>query len=70
VGAAGQPRHDRAKFGCGIAACGACNVHVDGRPKRACATRLSSVFGARITTIEALQADRVGRAGLQEHTCR
>jgi isoquinoline 1-oxidoreductase alpha subunit len=50
------------KFGCGIAACGACTVHVDGQPKRACATPISAVAGARITTIEAMEADRVGRA--------
>src|SRR5512137_1795768 len=50
------------KFGCGIAACGACTVHVDGRPTRACITPISSVVGARITTIEAMEADRVGRA--------
>ena len=50
------------KFGCGIAACGACTVHVDGQPRRACVTSISSVVGARITTIEAMEADRVGRA--------
>ena len=50
------------KFGCGVAACGACTVHVDGQPRRACVTPISSVAGARITTIEALETDRVGRA--------
>ena len=50
------------KFGCGIAACGACTVHVDGLPRRACITPLSAVAGARITTIEAIDTDRVGRA--------
>jgi len=50
------------KFGCGVAACGACTVHVDGQPRRACVTPISSVAGARITTIEAIEADRVGRA--------
>ena len=50
------------KFGCGVAACGACTVHVDGQPRRACITPISSVAGARITTIEAIEADRVGRA--------
>ena len=50
------------KFGCGVAACGACTVHVDGQPKRACITPISSVAGARITTIEAIETDRVGRA--------
>lgn len=50
------------KFGCGVAACGACTVHVDGQPKRACITPISSVASARITTIEAIETDRVGRA--------
>jgi isoquinoline 1-oxidoreductase alpha subunit len=50
------------KFGCGIAACGACTVHIDGQPKRACITPISSIGSARITTIEALEEDRVGRA--------
>jgi len=50
------------KFGCGVAACGACTVHVDGQPRRACITPISTVVGARITTIEAIEADRVGRA--------
>ncbi len=50
------------KFGCGIAACGACTVHVDGRPVRACVTPISSLAGAQIATIEAMAADRVGRA--------
>ena len=42
------------KFGCGVAACGACTVHVDGRAVRSCVTPLSSVQGKRIVTIEAL----------------
>jgi len=42
------------KFGCGIAACGACTVHIDGRAVRSCVTPLSAVAGKRITTIEAL----------------
>lgn len=50
------------KFGCGVAACGACTVHVDGQPKRACITPISTVVGARITTVEAIETDRVGRA--------
>ena len=50
------------KFSCGVAACGACTVHVDGQPRRACITPISSVTGARITTIEAIESDRVGRA--------
>ncbi len=42
------------KFGCGIAACGACTVHVDGMPIRSCITAVSSVDGKEITTIEGL----------------
>jgi isoquinoline 1-oxidoreductase alpha subunit len=50
------------KFGCGIAACGACTVHVNGEPRRACMTPISSIAGAKVTTIEAMEDDRVGRA--------
>lgn len=50
------------KYSCGVAACGACLVHVDGRPVRSCTTPISTLAGARITTIESLAADRVGRA--------
>jgi isoquinoline 1-oxidoreductase alpha subunit len=42
------------KFGCGIAQCGACTVHVNGVPTRSCITPVSSVQGKRITTIEGL----------------
>jgi isoquinoline 1-oxidoreductase alpha subunit len=42
------------KFGCGGGFCGACTVHVDGRPRRSCVTALKDVAGARITTIEGL----------------
>jgi len=42
------------KFGCGIAQCGACTVHVDGQPTRSCSTQLQAVAGKRITTIEGL----------------
>jgi isoquinoline 1-oxidoreductase alpha subunit len=42
------------KFGCGVAACGACTVHVDGQAARACVTPLGGLAGKRITTIEAL----------------
>jgi aerobic-type carbon monoxide dehydrogenase small subunit (CoxS/CutS family) len=45
------------KFGCGIAQCGACTVHVDGQPIRSCITPLGSVKGKRITTIEGLSAN-------------
>ena len=42
------------KFGCGVAACGACTVHVDGRATRSCVTPLAAVQGRRVVTIEAL----------------
>ena len=45
------------KFGCGIAQCGSCTVHVDGEPKRACITILRSLEGKEITTIEGLSAE-------------
>jgi isoquinoline 1-oxidoreductase subunit alpha len=44
------------KFGCGIAQCGACTVHVNGTPTRSCSRRVSTVAGAEITTIEGLSA--------------
>ena len=52
------------KFGCGVAQCGACTVHVDGQAVRSCITPVSSVAGRAVTTIEAVTAgdDRVGRA--------
>ncbi|PQO24061.1 (2Fe-2S)-binding protein [Rhodobacteraceae bacterium WD3A24] len=42
------------KFGCGIAQCGACTVHVDGTARRSCVTPISAVAGAEVVTIEAL----------------
>jgi isoquinoline 1-oxidoreductase alpha subunit len=42
------------KFGCGVGACGACTVHIDGQAVRSCVTPLAAVAGRRITTIEAL----------------
>ena len=50
------------KYGCGMALCGACTVHVDGQPVRACQTPISAVSGSKVTTIEAVGTDRVGRA--------
>ena len=50
------------KFGCGAALCGACTVHLDGQPVRACITPLSAAAGKRVTTIEAVGADKVGQA--------
>jgi len=49
------------KFGCGAAQCGACTVHMDGRPIRACQTPIASVGNAAITTIEAIGETKVGR---------
>ena len=46
------------KFGCGIAQCGACTVHLDGAPARSCSVALSAAAGKRITTIEGLSPDR------------
>ncbi|MGX5729001.1 (2Fe-2S)-binding protein [Pseudoxanthomonas beigongshangi] len=52
------------KFGCGIAQCGACTVHIDGTPLRACVTPVSAVAGRKITTIEGLSPD--GRHPVQQ----
>ncbi len=45
------------KYGCGIAQCGACTVHVDGKPLRSCVTPVGAMEGRKITTIEGLSAD-------------
>ena len=50
------------KFGCGMAQCGACTVHVDGQAVRGCVTPLSAVAGKRVATIETMENDRVGKA--------
>ena len=50
------------KFGCGMALCGACTVHVEGQPVRACITPLSAVANKKVTTIEAIGTDRIGKA--------
>jgi isoquinoline 1-oxidoreductase alpha subunit len=49
------------KFGCGAALCGACTVHVDGEPARACVLPLSAVAGKKITTIEGVGATPLGK---------
>lgn len=49
------------KFGCGIGACGACTVHLDGQAVRSCITPLSAVQGKRVVTIERIDQDPVGR---------
>src|SRR5207237_1451503 len=50
------------KFGCGMALCGACTVHLDGAPIRSCMTPVSAAAGKKITTIESMGANRVGKA--------
>lgn len=50
------------KFGCGMAQCGACTVHLDGQAIRACITPISAAVGKKITTIEDIQNDKVGQA--------
>ena len=50
------------KFGCGIAQCGACTVHLDGEPVRSCSTPVSAAVGKKVTTIEAIGATRAGKA--------
>ena len=49
------------KFGCGMALCGACTVHIDGQPTRACVMPASAAVGKKITTIEAVGATPVGK---------
>ena len=57
------------KFGCGVAQCGACTVHVNSEPRRACVTPIGTLDGAEVTTIEGVdrqggrrRAGRLGRA--------
>ena len=50
------------KFGCGMALCGACTVHVDGAAARSCSTPVSALEGKKVTTIEALAESPIGRA--------
>ena len=50
------------KFGCGMALCGACTVHLDGAPIRSCITPISAAVGKNITTIEAIEKDQVGKS--------
>jgi isoquinoline 1-oxidoreductase alpha subunit len=50
------------KFGCGMALCGACTVHVDGQPVRSCLTPLSALANKQVVTIEGIGVDKVGRA--------
>jgi len=50
------------KFGCGIAQCGACTVHLEGQPIRACVTPVAAAAGRKITTVEAVHEDKAGLA--------
>ena len=50
------------KFGCGIAQCGACTVHLDGQPVRSCSTPVSAAAGKKVTTIEGVGATAAGKA--------
>ena len=49
------------KFGCGMQLCGACTVHLDGKPVRSCGTPVSAAVGKKITTIEAIGHSAVGK---------
>ncbi|MDR3415729.1 MAG: (2Fe-2S)-binding protein [Nevskia sp.] len=50
------------KYGCGMALCGACTVHLDGAPIRSCVTPVAAAAGKKVTTIEGVHADKVGHA--------
>jgi isoquinoline 1-oxidoreductase subunit alpha len=50
------------KFGCGMALCGACTVHLDGKPVRSCSTPLSAAAGKKVTTVEGIGNTRTGKA--------
>ncbi len=50
------------KFGCGKGLCGACTVHLDGAPIRSCSTPLSAAVGSKVTTIEGIGGERIGKA--------
>lgn len=50
------------KFGCGMALCGACTVHVEGQAVRSCVTPVSAVAGKKITTIEGVGSTKIGKA--------
>ena len=55
------------KYGCGIAQCGACTVHVDGQPTRSCVTPISALAGVKVTTIEGLGGEHPLQAAWVKH---
>ena len=55
------------KYGCGVAQCGACTVHVNGQPMRACITPISLLDGAKVTTIEGLGGEHPLQKAWVEH---
>jgi len=61
------------KFGCGMALCGACTVHLDGAPARSCITAIDSIGGAAVTTIEAIgdtaAGQKIQKALAQSRSC-
>ena len=58
----GELHMNGTKFGCGMALCGACTVHLDGQPVRSCSTPLSAATGKKVITIEAIGASKAGKA--------
>ncbi len=54
------------KFGCGIGACGACTVHLDGRAVRSCMTQVGRVGESKVVTIEGVGATEAERSGVQD----
>src|SRR3546814_12985977 len=57
------------KFGCGLALCGACTVHMDGQPLRACVPPISAVAGRDHSTIDGMETE-IGRASRRERVCQ
>ena len=58
----GELHMNGTKFGCGMALCGACTVHLDGKPVRSCSTPLSAATGKKVITIESIGASKAGKA--------
>ena len=55
------------KYGCGVAQCGACTVHLDGQPMRACVTPISALAGVKVATIESLEGKHPLQAAWVKH---